>query len=440
MKRIRDLEALFLRAEAGAAVFLVLLMLTLASYNVVYRNVLVPIQRHYAHSGPPIEHPEPAAPIGDRKVADAKGEATPDDKAGAEGFAGDFGGGADEAGDEGLDEFAGDFGGDDDEGGEADAKADAKSDAKSGAEGFGGDFGGGDDDGAGDDFGGFGGLGAAAATGGAPSEEDLSFDSEGEVRNEFDNLAKIEAADPDADTGPKGGPPPPGSFAAWVVKFVDDIKLDWIDILLRQLVIIVSFFGATLATQRGKHINIDALSKVLSPAARRWVAVLVNVVAISVCLILASAGMDLVKIGQEFPKDLMPWALEWHFQLMFPIGFSLVALHFVVRLAEGLTGGVPTDDKAAHSAIAEPLEPPDEVDDPDPLPRHERPTREYDHARGDFVDRLGAAEDSDDPLASDDDGAEGDLAPDDAPPPDEPADEPADEPSDDDDDDAKGGA
>src|SRR5690606_2928636 len=89
---------------------------------------------------------------------------------------------------------------------------------------------------------------------------------------------------------------------------------------------------------RKKHINIDALSKTLPPPVRRWAALLTNGLAVMVCVVLAITGKRLVDIGLQYPVDLLPWAKEWAFQLMFPVGFGLLALHFVVRLAEQVVG------------------------------------------------------------------------------------------------------
>ncbi|MBC8072572.1 MAG: hypothetical protein IAG13_29895, partial [Deltaproteobacteria bacterium] len=51
MKPLRALESRLVRIEGAVAVALVLVMLGLAGYNVFYRNVLVPLQKHWAHSG-----------------------------------------------------------------------------------------------------------------------------------------------------------------------------------------------------------------------------------------------------------------------------------------------------------------------------------------------------------------------------------------------------
>lgn len=430
MRTIRALEDVLIRVESALAVVLVLTMLLLAAYNVVYRNVLVPLQNHWAHSGPTVA-PPPAEPTPvdtapakepDAPPAEAKAPAeTKAVKAAPSGGADDFGGfggglGVDDEGAlpdeparpesaaskvaepkaaEPADDFEGFGGGLDDEAPlpadappppadapppPADAPpkppavvAAAEPPPEPAGDDFAG-FGGGLDDPpdeaepeakaappepAGDDFAGFGGglgetkgetkgeakveatpeakadaLGEDALGEDALGEDELGEDDLGDD-DQFANLPDIDAAGKKAsDVTLEGGPPAPGSFAAWAVAFIDDIKLDWIDIFLRQLVIIVSFFGAMLATQRGKHINVDALSKVLPPGVRRVVAVLLPLSAIAVCLVLARAGWDLVQISRQYPKDLLPSVPEWTLQLMFPVGFGLLATHFAVRLLE----------------------------------------------------------------------------------------------------------
>ena len=50
------------------------------------------------------------------------------------------------------------------------------------------------------------------------------------------------------------------------------------------------------------------------------------------CAVLASAGRKLVMISREFPVEVTPFADEWQFQLMFPIGFGLLGVHFIFRM------------------------------------------------------------------------------------------------------------
>lgn len=333
MKLLRAFEAWVVRAEAAVAVSLVLVMLALAGYNVVYRNVLVPLQKHWAHSGPPPVEP---AVVAASKPAAQSGP-SPATAGAAEGFGGDWGEGGDDEGptpapdaEPGAAEgFAGDWG----EGGEDEpiAKAEAKAPADpapGAAEGFGGDWGEGDGGEVSDD------ADPKAAEAPAEADDDESFAK----------LARIDTARArDAGEPQKGGPPPEGSFAARMVSLIDALKLAWIDVVLRQLVILVSFFGAMMATQRGKHINVDVFSKLIGPRGQRWLAVVTNLLAASVCAVFARAGAGLVAISREHPHELVSWADEWVFQLMFPFGFGLLAFHFGVQVLGALAGEVRTE-------------------------------------------------------------------------------------------------
>lgn len=428
MRKLRELEDVLIRVESALAVVLVLLMLLMAGYNVVYRNVLVPLQQHWAHSGPPVEPEEPEAVAAEAEPSEAEPSEAADAKPSDEGGGGDFGGfggGFDKSGAEGDaevaeggDDFGGFGGGFGEDSEDEDEEQDEPSDDETkepaapsdDLDGFGGGFGEDEEDAddeepaksdeGGDDFGGFGGgfgkdepSGEPKESGGddfggfgggfgddAPSEpgddgdedEDDADEGEGEddfgdLDDQFANLPSIDATPeaPVVEEGPQGGPPPPGSFAAWAVDFIDAIKVSWIDVFLRQLVIIVAFLGAMIATRRSKHINIDALSKVLPRPARRVVPILLNLVSVVVCLLLASAGWDLVEIGQEYPKELTPWAEEWKFQLMFPVGFGLMGVHFTVRLLESIVEGPPESEmvSASGSEVADAVDHEEDADD-----------------------------------------------------------------------------
>jgi TRAP-type C4-dicarboxylate transport system permease small subunit len=294
MKRIRALEEVVLRVEGALVVALVLLMLGLAAYNIFYRNVLASAQRYWAHSGPVVQLDEnETAPVPPRDAEPVPNTVEPNDD---EGFGGAFGKPAapiDE--EEAVEEEADD--------------------------GFGGAFG----------------KPKPKAADPEPAEAD-DFGDEGDP---FEDLPEITADAASLTDEHKGGPPPAGSFAAWAVGFIDAIKVDWIDTFLPRLVIIVSFFGAALATGRRKHINIDALSRVLNAGRRRVMAVMTNLFAVIVCIMLAVAGKRLVTISMAYPSRLLPWVDEWVVQLMFPIGFAVLAFHFVVRLLEAAFEGPP---------------------------------------------------------------------------------------------------
>lgn len=112
----------------------------------------------------------------------------------------------------------------------------------------------------------------------------------------------------------------------------------WADPFLRHMVLWIGFLGASLATQGEKHINLDIITRFTSPRATNLLRIATNCFAGSIAFFLARAGwsflqneMDsndvLLTIGQtNFPA--------WWFQLIIPIGFTLMSFRFLIRTLE----------------------------------------------------------------------------------------------------------
>ena len=313
LDRLLKFEEQLARIEALLLVFFVLLMLGLAVYNVFYRNVLVPVQLRVLTED--VSRVEPSAPPD--AVAPTVEPAAPGEDVPAEGAEG-FGGGFDDspaAADEAPGDAAGFAGG----------FEEPAVDAPAPAGGFAGGF-------------------------GDPAPETPEPEVDSEPTEAADGFAGGFGGGFEPDTGEGSevadeAPAPPAVVRApvapgapkevpFIAKAVDALKIEWIDVLLRQLVLVVGFLGAMLATRRRKHITIDALSKLLSDGTLHKIHVLTNLVSLVVCVLLVLAGIDLVEIGLQYPNELMSWAMEWQFQLVFPIGFGLLALHFAIRVVE----------------------------------------------------------------------------------------------------------
>ncbi len=305
LDRLLKIESHFARVEAMLLVFFVLLMLSLATYNVFYGNVLVPIQVSMLVEAegtappPAVERPTPA-------TTDEPAPPTDDESGGFGGGFGDERAPEDESGG-----FGGGFG--DPPAEEPDEPAEPVAPTPDDSAGFGGDFG--DEP-------------AATTTGAADPTDGFG----GGFGGDFDGSEATE--DTPAPVAETETVPSEPKEVPWFVRAIDAVKLEWIDVLLRQLVLIVGFLGAMLATRRRKHITIDALSKLMPAGALHWIDVVTSTISIVVCILLAKAGSDLVAISVEYPKELTSWAEEWQFQLAFPVGFGLLAFHFSIRLIE----------------------------------------------------------------------------------------------------------
>jgi TRAP-type C4-dicarboxylate transport system permease small subunit len=118
----------------------------------------------------------------------------------------------------------------------------------------------------------------------------------------------------------------------------------WFDNIARHMVIWVGVLGASLATAEGRHISIEAVPKLLGPAARRRVDVLVNLAAAAACgvlLVLSVIYLQRVQLPNEahlFIIEALDWKIyRWPFLVVVPIGLALMTWRFGLRIAEAVS-------------------------------------------------------------------------------------------------------
>jgi TRAP-type C4-dicarboxylate transport system permease small subunit len=118
----------------------------------------------------------------------------------------------------------------------------------------------------------------------------------------------------------------------------------WADIFLRHLVLWIGFLGAALAAKESRHFSIDIITKRLSPLFRRIIQVFLDLSASTVCYFLYSAGT--VFVSDEIKYNSQPLftvigvnIMAYYLEIIIPIGFALIGLHFLFRAVEvALTG------------------------------------------------------------------------------------------------------
>ncbi len=110
-----------------------------------------------------------------------------------------------------------------------------------------------------------------------------------------------------------------------------DYGILWGDIFLRQLVLWVSFIGASLATKENKHINMDLLGRSLKGLWKTAGEVLIHLFSAYIALLLARAGWHFVQSEIEFGSTVFNNVPSWYFEIIIPIGFGLMALRFLLN-------------------------------------------------------------------------------------------------------------
>jgi TRAP-type C4-dicarboxylate transport system permease small subunit len=107
-----------------------------------------------------------------------------------------------------------------------------------------------------------------------------------------------------------------------------DTSLFWIDPLNRLLVLWLAILGAMVATKEGEHIAVDALKHYISGKVLYWVTKLVMTFSAAVCGLMAYHSVRFVYDEFIYNTTTFSELPAWPFELIMPIGFSVMALRF----------------------------------------------------------------------------------------------------------------
>ena len=110
--------------------------------------------------------------------------------------------------------------------------------------------------------------------------------------------------------------------------------LFWGDALLRHLVLWLGFLGASLATRERQHLSIDALARVFPAGWQPWLTLLTNLTAALVCTLLFQAAWRFVQDEYAAGTVLVPGVSTWLAESIMPLGLSIMALRFFLRVLE----------------------------------------------------------------------------------------------------------
>jgi len=103
--------------------------------------------------------------------------------------------------------------------------------------------------------------------------------------------------------------------------------------LTRYLVLYVTFFGATLAIERHRHIKIDVCASLLPPTAQARLYRPMSALAALVCALLTAAAVRYWLDAWHYAPDHERWLVL--VSLVIPIGFGLLALQFLLAALTG---------------------------------------------------------------------------------------------------------
>ena len=107
--------------------------------------------------------------------------------------------------------------------------------------------------------------------------------------------------------------------------------LAWGDMVLRSLVLWIGFIGATLATREGKHINIDIITRSLSPSVRGWVECAIHLFSLFICALLTYASVKFIRNEMQMGTPTLLGIPIWILEAILPLTFGLMTFRFALR-------------------------------------------------------------------------------------------------------------
>ena len=115
-----------------------------------------------------------------------------------------------------------------------------------------------------------------------------------------------------------------------VLRNVFDSGLQWIDPLLRLLVLWVGMAGAMVATREDHHISIDVFTRTMSIRVQQTVRVFTDVFTCLVAAIIAYHAVRLVLMDREAESIAFASIPSWVCELILPLAFGVIALRYLI--------------------------------------------------------------------------------------------------------------
>ncbi|MCG6969241.1 MAG: TRAP transporter small permease [Gammaproteobacteria bacterium] len=104
----------------------------------------------------------------------------------------------------------------------------------------------------------------------------------------------------------------------------------WAETLVRVLVLWTALIGAMVATRQSKHINIDIVSRYLSPKAKALVDAVVSLFTATVCLVIMYYSWVFVALEYQDGSLAFAHVPNWVCESIIPIAFMIMGTRYVI--------------------------------------------------------------------------------------------------------------
>ena len=130
-----------------------------------------------------------------------------------------------------------------------------------------------------------------------------------------------------------------------VLRNLFDSGLMWGDDFIQVIVLWIGFVGATYASRRGKHINIDVITRFLPGKYARLFYRLVYLTTVGLCTTAAWFSWQFVQLEMEDNVMAFLQVPVWLTELIIPVSFFLIALRYMVLVFKPKLAAPPKPPK-----------------------------------------------------------------------------------------------
>ncbi|MBP7793053.1 MAG: TRAP transporter small permease subunit [Candidatus Goldbacteria bacterium] len=107
------------------------------------------------------------------------------------------------------------------------------------------------------------------------------------------------------------------------------------DSIVRYLVLWVGFLGASLATYKNRHINIDITSQFFKKLNKKVVSIIINFISLAVSILFLTAAVIFI-INEFNSSTKITFIPIWILELILPLTFSFITLSFLQKFIESV--------------------------------------------------------------------------------------------------------
>jgi TRAP-type C4-dicarboxylate transport system permease small subunit len=109
----------------------------------------------------------------------------------------------------------------------------------------------------------------------------------------------------------------------------------WIDGVIRHAVFVLGFLGAAYATFTGRHIRVDAITRLFGPRARLFIRMVTALAALVICVLVTRAAYDFLLVCREEAAEVGNEGQLFtsaRGALVIIVGVVLVGFHFAIQV------------------------------------------------------------------------------------------------------------